>query len=68
MNSIQAIDIALAEIERSLTNMRRSKVYAMALADAVARVDYLHNARETLTALRQVLEDNERQTTEALAR
>jgi hypothetical protein len=59
MNSVEALNTAIATIDQAATNIRRSKAYAIGVSDSHQRLDMLHNARETLEALRDLIAERE---------
>ena len=57
MNSIEALDVALDAIHNDIRAIKFSKTYRLGLAGPLARLDNLEAARETLSALRDLIQD-----------
>jgi DNA-binding IclR family transcriptional regulator len=57
MTSLEALDVALDAIAADIRGIKFSKTYALALPGPVARLDRLEQARETLSALRDLIAD-----------
>ena len=57
VNSIEALDVAIAAVKDDIRAVKFSKVYRLGLPAPIARLDTLETAREVLESLREVILD-----------